>query len=275
MDRETVLIERQGRIAYVILNRPERLNAISHQLQVDLRSAWDEVRDDRSIRVAILRGSGRGFCAGADISGSRSERPTNLVEDAQRILFSIQTCMMAWDLPKPVIAQIHGACMGVGNMMASFTDIRIVADDARISPTPKVPIGGGMISPLWMYYAGAHRAKELSMSVSSEYTGKQAAAWNWANYSVPPGELEEFTFNMAKEIAKLSSDLLALKKQAVNHHMDAIGFRTAAILGAELDALAHDTDTSRFANRKLRELGIRGALEWWANEDGIPDDVEK
>ena len=280
MEDGPVLLEKQGRIAIVTLNRPEKLNAINAEVQQRLRAIWDEVAEDDSVRVAILKGSGRAFSAGADLTGGGSSRSTGegaaprrahgVAQDRQGIINStLKTGFMAWDLPKPVIGQIHGYCLGVANVLASLTDMRIVAEDAQIG-WPTLPLGGGLISPFWAWYAGPALAKEFSMTVGKKISGKEAAHWGWANRAVPLEELEVTTMTFAKEIAKVSSDLLAIKKAAINHQMESMGFRRGVMLGAEMDAIAHTTESTSYIAQKRAELGLRGTYEWWDTGEGIP-----
>src|SRR5437870_4497130 len=154
MDENPVIFEKQGRIALVTLNRPEKLNAINGTVQEQLRAAWTEVKNDDSIRVAILKGRGRAFSAGADLTGGGQAQARaaeqaegyaaprrSAARDRQGIVEgTLQTGFMAWDLPKPVISQIHGYCLGIANVLASLTDMRIVAEDALIG-WPTMPLG--------------------------------------------------------------------------------------------------------------------------------------
>ena len=267
-----VLLEKQGRIAIVTLNRPEKLNAINAEVQRRLRAIWEEIAEDDSVRVSILKGSGRAFSAGADLTGqgSEGEASTRRAHGRSRGSSSIlELGFMAWDLPKPVIGQIHGYCLGLGNILASLTDMRIVAEDAQIG-WPTLPTGGGLISPFWAWYAGPAKAKEFSMTAGKKISGKEAAHWGWANRAVPLEELEATTMAFAKEIAKVSSDLLAVKKAAINHQMESMGFRRGVMMGAEVSALARTNDSGTYIAQKRAELGLRGAFEWWKTGEGIP-----
>jgi enoyl-CoA hydratase len=277
-----VLYERVGRLALITLNRPEKLNAINAQMQGLLREGLTEAKADDSVRVVILRGRGRAFSAGADLGGGAprtgqegqpeaSRRPERgLASERQGNLDGLLTTgFMAWDLPKPVICQVQGYCLGIANVLATLTDMRIVAKDAQIG-WPSLPMGGALISPFWTWYAGPVKAKEFSMIIGKKISGDEAVSYGWANQAVPLDELESATMAFANEVAKVSSDLLAIKKAAINHQMESMGFRRGVMLAAEMNTMSHHTTPVGYVAQKRAELGLRGAYDWWEKEDGIP-----
>lgn len=269
---DLVRFERHGRVGHVVLNRPEKINALSRDLLAQLRETWREVAADSSVRVAILRGEGRGFSAGADLTQGRAPNAPpegDVVADRQGILDGLLgTCLMAWDLPKPVIAQVHGYCFAGGTLLALYTDMIFIAEDTVVG-WPKVPVGGGLIGPSWSWMVGPYRAKEFSLTVGHTFSGAQAVAMGWGNRAVPADRLAQETQEAAEKIAKLSSDLIAIKKAAVNKQMDARGFRTGIMHGAEMDAIAHTTHAVHVAREQIRARGLKGAIDWFQQE-GIP-----
>lgn len=268
-----VRVEREGRIGFVTLNRPEKLNAVNSQMIRELREAWATVREDDQMRVVILRGEGRAFCVGADLAvpplkdeyGAESD----VSQDRLRILDSFITLGQdTWTLPKPVIAQVHGYCIAGGTIMATFCDAIMIAEDTKVG-WPQLPVGGGLISPIWSWFIGPHKAKEFSFNVGATFTGAEAVAMGWGNRAVPAETLEAETLAMAQRVAKLPLDLLSVKKAAINHQMDAQGFSSAIRLGAEMNAIAHTSKAVDQTRDKIRELGVRGAIEWFQTGDGI------
>jgi enoyl-CoA hydratase len=264
MAGDLVLVERQGKVATVTLNRPEKLNALDPQMLGELREAWAEVAADDGSRVAILRGAGRAFCAGANLGG-RSKAPRPIVQDRQRVLDMVQTFLGAWDLPKPVISQVHGYCFAGGTLMASLTDIIIVGEDTLIG-WPRLPVGGGLIGPTWSWFVSPHRAKEFSFTIGFTMSGREAVDLGWGNRAVPAGDLERVTWEVAERIAKVPADILALKKAAHNQVMERRGFKAAVLSGAEIDAIVHETDHVRVVNKQIDTLGIKGAIDWFERE---------
>src|SRR4051794_26478283 len=108
-----VIYSRDERVAYITLNEPERLNALSPAILEAFDRAVDEFAGDAQARVAIIRGSGRAFCAGYSVGGGGT--PAALMDDRRLIRSRIQRWLRLWDLPKPFIAQVHGYCLGGGS----------------------------------------------------------------------------------------------------------------------------------------------------------------
>ena len=258
-----VLYERQGRLAYITLNRPERLNAFSPEQLVGLEAALSRAEADTEARVVVLRGNGRAFSAGFDVR-AREEEATDheddVVDDALRLHESIDFYMRIFNFPKPIIAQVHGYCLGIASQMVTMCDITIIAEDAKVG-VPSVPLGGGYISPMWSWLIGPKRAKEMSFTVGAQIDGKTASDWGWANRAVPADELESTVREMATRMANLPSKFLQLKKSSINRQVDIQGFSAAIRTGAEIDALLHFTDTTETVRASIRTQGLRSTIE--------------
>ena len=134
----TVQVERQGSVGIVTLNRPDRINAINNEIRARLPEALRELEHDGSVHAIVLHGgAARGFCAGADISEKRA--PETAIGARQRV--SVDVWVDAFDaVTKPVIAAVHGFCLGGGLEMALACDIRIASPDALFS-LPETGLG--------------------------------------------------------------------------------------------------------------------------------------
>jgi enoyl-CoA hydratase len=262
MEWKTVLYETDGAIGTITLNRPDKLNAFSGQMLTDFASALAHAEADETTRVIIIRGAGRGFSGGYDISpGEFSPADHTITEDRDWLHDATEHWLRVWEFPKPVIAEVHGVCSAGATMLAICCDITLVADDARII-WPALPIGGGLIGPLWTWLIGPKKAKEMSFIAGSEMSGVEAHFWGWANRSVPAAELHVVTRQMATRISRTPPDLLRIKKLAINRVMDVQGFRTVAMFGAEWDAIAHYSKGAADMTAKIKELGLKGAIAW-------------
>src|SRR3954452_1785792 len=168
---ETVLREDSECVATLTLNRPQRLNAITPELAEDLRSALAAAIADPEVRVIRLRGAGRSFCAGYDIGwGSESmteaqgDRPWGPMGDLRMMNSFVQDTYMAlWRSPKPVIAQVHGFCVGGGTHFALCSDLIVCAEDCRIG-YPPARVWGSPTTAMWTYRVGLERSKRLLLS---------------------------------------------------------------------------------------------------------------
>jgi enoyl-CoA hydratase len=255
-----VVYRRDGKIGYIALNRPEKLNAINDEMFEDFINALEEFSADSEARVAILYGEGTSFCVGMDLSPkARTAHGDSIIEDRERIQNAAETWLRLWDCPKPIIAQIHGYCIAGGTQPPIFCDLVAVADDATFG-WPKVPVGAGYISPMWAWAVGPRVAKEMSFIAGSTMTAQRAYETGYASLIFPPDQLEKGVRAVADQIALMAPELLRLKKLAINRVMELQGFRTAVLYGVEWDVIAHASEPVAKVRGWLRELGIKGAI---------------
>lgn len=265
MSTSLVTYRRDEHVAFLGLNRPEKLNAITPGLIADYRAALDQFISDPQARVAILYGEGRAFCVGMDLSPKYHTEPKDAGADRTYIEEMARDWLRMWDCPKPIIAQVHGFCFAGGTQLPICCDITVVAEDAVLG-WPKMPVGGGWISPMWSFLIGTQRAKLMSYSVGSEMTGLEAYEAGYASKVYPSETLAEETLALAREIAKLPSDVLRIKKYANNRVWERQGFREAVLGGAEWDAVAHSTETVHTARAWIAEHGLKGAIDKFKKE---------
>jgi len=249
------------------LNRPDKLNALNEELFQDFDAALDQFGADDEARVAILHGAGRAFCVGYDLSpsGATVSHQVTIIQDRERLQRNAERLLWLWDFPKPIIAQIHGYCLAGGTLIPIFCDVVAVAEDAVLG-WPKLPVGGGYIGPMWAWFVGPKKAKQMSFIAGSTMTGREAYEWGYANLIYPAAELAERTREVANEIAKMPSELLGVKKRAINRVMDVQGFRTSVMFGVEWDAILHEAPSVEELRRWIREHGLKGAIAKFLEE---------
>jgi enoyl-CoA hydratase len=260
---DNVLLERDGPVTWLILNRPHRLNAMNGGLLDDLAASLTDLADDKETKVIVIRGAGRAFCAGYDIERDEDEisglQHRSVVEDRRRLERNIEIFMLAWKHPKPVIAAVHGYCMAGGTQLATLCDITVVGDETQIG-VPSIPVGGGYVSPMWVPLVGPKRAKQLSFQAGQRISGATASMWGWANYSVPDDELFDNVTTLAHSIAKTPSEVLSIKKAAINRSADIMGWSTIMPLGAETDAFLHNTRSVQYLNEVIMRDGLKETI---------------
>jgi enoyl-CoA hydratase len=269
--RRLIVTTDRGSVRVLTLNRPEKANALSRPLLLELDAELDRARDDANVRVVVFRGAGKGFSSGADLDEGiaagreRNFTPREPMEDYRNLKWTLERWLKIWDFPKPTIAQIHGYCIGIAMQFAAVCDITLIAEDAIVQ-WPKIRGGGGYLSPFWVHLVGPKRAKEMSFISGSQIDGTTAAAWGWANHAVPRDELEQATIEMAARIAYSSSDILEIKKAAINRMVEGSGFRSNLLVGALNDAVPHASRIGETRHRTLGERGVRAANEQWSKE---------
>lgn len=255
---EHIRLEHEDDLTWLVLARPERANALSNELLDEFSDALESLKTTGGPVLAI-RGDGKGFSAGYDIGQVGVPKAPDPVADRDRLQRNLDRFLAIWDHPKPVIAAVHGYCIAGATQMCIYTDITIVADDARIGE-PGIPIGGGYIAPLWAPLVGPKRAKELSFVPGNTIDAATAVSWGWANHAVPADELLERVRGLAARIALTPPDVLRVKKLSVNRAMEAMGVRQAAGGVAEMDALLHTSPSVLAVRERIREEGLKQVI---------------
>lgn len=265
MEYTAILLERIDKVARVSLNRPDKMNALSETLMRELQDALLALDDDPEVSVIILRGAGRSFCAGYDITPekndyrSQTRKNMDITGDRKRLRRVVSRWFNAiWDLGTPVIAQVHGYCLAGGSELALMCDLIVAADDAKIGHPPVRSMG---VPPtnIYPYAMGLRKAKEM-MLTGDTLTGAQALELGIVNYACTAGELEQTTLALAQRIAKTPKEMLTLNKQSVNKAYEAMGIRLGAHLGVEYDTMGHFTKTAFDFWEVAERDGLKAAL---------------
>ncbi|MFK7733607.1 MAG: enoyl-CoA hydratase-related protein [Pseudomonadales bacterium] len=220
------------------LNRPEKRNALNHQLRGELMHALQHADADASIKVMIVRGAGSCFSAGYDLGGGNVGQPMpfhTAAGDSQWPRHVVETWMRIWDLGKPVIAQVHGYCLAGGSELATGCDLVYTAHNAKIGyPAVRFGVPDMQFHP-WLM--GMRRGMEMLLT-GDAVGAEEAVARGWATNSFPEEELEQNVVAMAQRIADVPADIVALNKRAVHRQMEAMGLRAGLRQGTEICALA-------------------------------------
>jgi enoyl-CoA hydratase len=264
---ETVAYSADDKIARIVLNRPERLNAINAQLISDFRDAVAAANDDPSVRVIVLSGAGQAFCAGYDLDwATRAEDATQRAmsgqwdpgRDYQMMSHNVRTFMSLWESPKPVIAQIHGWCVGGGTDMALCSDLIYAAEDAQIG-YPPARVWGEPTTVMWVYRLGLEHAKRLMLS-GEALSGTDAERLGLASKAVPTEDLSGVVDEMARKLATIPSNQLAMSKLLVNQAYENMGLRTSQLIGTVMDGLTRHTPEGIAWRDMAMKEGFREAV---------------
>jgi enoyl-CoA hydratase len=261
---DTVLYEAGDGVATLTLNRPERLNAITPDLIADFRARMAHALDDREVRVVRLRGAGRAFCAGYDIgwgaaSMARDEAgaPWDPIADYELMRGFVDAYMSLWRSPKPVVAQVHGACVAGGTDFALCSDLIVCSEDCRIG-YPPARVWGSPTTAMWMYRLGLERSKRLLLT-GDAIDGRRAVQWGLASEAVPEAELDEAGLALARRVALLPHNQAHMMKLLVNQAFEQMGLHTSQLVGTLLDGVArHTPEGVAFTRRGLED--VRGAV---------------
>jgi enoyl-CoA hydratase/carnithine racemase len=197
---EVVLKEVQKGVATLTLNRPERLNAWTQELERDYFAALGECTADEQVRVIVVTGAGRGFCAGADMQELQALNEDGIGEDQRNGARTAQTYPLT--IPKPIIAAINGPCAGIGLVQALMCDLRFAAEDAKLTTAfaRRGLVAEHGISWILPRLVGPARALDLLLS-GRVVLGREAAAMGLVNAAMPRETVLEQTLSYARDVA--------------------------------------------------------------------------
>ncbi len=269
MDYEVIIYEVERGRARITLNRPEKLNALSIQVQEELNHALWQADNDNRVHTVILRGAGRAFSAGYDLTprplaerdpDDHTREGRSFDDDAWRMEQGQRLRMAIFDMHKPVIAQIHGYCVAGGTDVALLCDMIIAADDTLIG-FPPARAQGALPNNMWLYNVGPQWAKRLMLS-GDFVTGADAAKIGLVLKAVPLDLLEQEVEGLADRLAMIDTELLSANKRIINIGLEIMGARTLQRIATENDARAHLAPSVAEFGARSREQGLKAALQW-------------
>jgi len=267
------------RIARLLLNRPERLNAINDDTPRELRAAVDWANANQEVHVIVVEGAGKGFCGGYDLAHfgegqiehpcQQEKSPWDPMVDYAYMKRNTEDFMALWRSPKPTIAKVHGAAVAGGSDIALCCDLLVMADDARIGYMP-TRVWGCPTTAMWTYRLGPARAKQL-MFTGDVIDGRKAADWGLANESVPLAELEAATLRLAQRIAGVPSSHLAMHKMVVNQIMLTMGLEQAQSMATVFDGITRHNPEGMWFRRYAQAEGFKEAVRLRDSGEPLPE----
>jgi enoyl-CoA hydratase len=270
------------RIARLLLNRPERLNAINEDTPRELRAAVEWANADDEVHVIVVEGAGKGFCGGYDLSHfgqgdidhpcQQERTPWDPMVDYACMKRNTEDFMALWRSPKPTIAKVHGAAVAGGSDIALCCDLLVMAEDARIGYMP-TRVWGCPTTAMWTYRLGPTRAKQL-MFTGDTIDGRTALAWGLANEVVSAAALEGATMALAARIAGVPRGHLAMHKMVVNQVLLTMGLEQAQSLATVFDGITRHNPEGMWFRRYAQAEGFKAAVEWRDSGRPIPEGDE-
>jgi enoyl-CoA hydratase len=272
---ETLLYVVADQVATITLNRPEQLNTIIPPMPEEVQDAVTVAVRDPEVKVIVLRGAGRAFCAGYDFGGGFAHWDDQITTEGEwdpgkdfafataPALSPTQQFMSVWRSPKPVIAQVHGWCVGGGSDFALCADLVVASEDAVIG-TPYSRMWGSYLSGMWLYRLGLTKAKEVALT-GRPFTGVEAVEAGLINQAVPFAQLETTVAALAADLASIPSSQLAAMKLVVNQAYENMGLASTQTLGPILDGLMRNTPDARDFIQAAERDGVRSMV---ARRDG-------
>ncbi len=201
----------QNYVGYITLNRPEQLNTFTYTLATELKDALKKMDNDSKVRVIILKGSGRAFCAGIDVSGLKDK---STLEYRQWVEAMEEPLVFISQMKKPVIAQVNGAAVANGCGLVAACDLAIASNKSKFGLTA-INVGLNCVGPVVAVMRSVGRKRALELLLTGDVIGaEEAKAIGLINRVVEPSTLEEKTKKWAYELAQKSPIALQLAKSA-------------------------------------------------------------
>ena len=262
MSSETVLFERRGPAAWLILNRPDKLNAMNGDMVRELRSRLVEVEKDETVKVVVLGGAGRAFSAGYDISEEVKDKIVGAEQWRSVLEVDVELAMQLWALPRPTIAAVRGWCLAGACELAMACDMIVATSDARFGE-PEIRYGSGPVALLMPFVLGQKKTNEL-LFTGDTISADEAQRCGLVNRVVDGGDLDAAVDELVGKIAPTPLPILRLTKLALVRAYEAMGLRSAVASNLDLSAIlnAAETPEQHEFDRIVANDGLKAALKW-------------
>jgi enoyl-CoA hydratase len=259
---DVVLYERRGPAAWVTLNRPDKLNAISSEVVDGLRESWRRAAEDDEVKVLVLTGAGRAFSAGYDIAEEVEQEISGAERWREVLAADVELTMELWSLPKPTIAAVRGWCLAGACELAMACDLVVASDDAQFGE-PEIRYGSGPVTLLMPFVLGQKKTNEL-LFTGDAIGATEAERLGLVNVVVSADALEDAVEELIRKIAPTPLPVLRLTKLALVRAQEAMGLRAAVGANLDISAMLNAAETPE--QREFDEIaareGLKAALAW-------------
>jgi len=274
----TITYDVRDATAYLTLNRPERLNAIDDMMPGEIRAAVEQANADDEVRVLVIQGAGRAFCAGYDLKEFaeggvndrwRQTQPWDPIRDYREMRQNTDDFFTLWRSLKPTIAKVQGYAVAGGSDIALSCDLVVMANDAKIG-YPPARVWGCPTTAMWVYRLGAERAKRMLLT-GDTIDGVTAAAWGLVVESVPADELDAAVEHLADRIAGVPTNQLVMQKLMINQALDNMGLQGTQLLATLFDGITRHSPEGMWFKQLAEREGFHAAVEWRDSGRPIPN----
>jgi enoyl-CoA hydratase len=279
MTYSSIRYEVTQRVARIVLDRPDRLNAIDDAMPGEIRRAVEAANADDRVHVIVVEGAGRSFCAGYDLKhyaetpGGDGQRvpgqPWDPMADYRFMRRNTDDFMALWRSYKPTVAKVRGHAVAGGSDIALCCDIVVMAEDARIGYMP-ARVWGCPTTAMWVHRLGAERAKRLLLT-GDTIDGRTAADWGLVAEAVPAADLDDAVDALAQRIGGVPRNQLMMQKLVVNGVVEAMGLQAAQTLSTVFDGVARHSPEGVWFKEYAEAHGFHEAVRWRDSGEPLPD----
>lgn len=259
---ERIEFARQPPLAVIAFNRPEVRNALDRRTHLEVIRMLAEVEQDDEVRAVVLRGNGPGFSSGFDFSSQVAEVNVSPQIRRTRARSEMEFILSIWSVSKPVVAAVHGFCIGLALDVMLACDLVVAAESCRFGE-PEVKNADKSSVLLLPWVIGLRRAKQLILT-GDIITAREAGQLGLVNWVVPDAECFPEAERVARKIARLPREVIRLSKESLNHVQEIMGLHQSIRYNLETFVLAKLVDAPERTEfrRIMKDSGIRAALKW-------------
>jgi enoyl-CoA hydratase len=287
VEYQSITYQTEGRVATVVLNRPERLNAIDAHMPGEIADAVGRANADDSVHVIVLTGAGRGFCSGYDLKESAETKgevtgsqlagegggPWDPMRDFYMMDHNTQCFMSLWRSYKPTVAKINGPAVAGGSDIALCCDLIVMAEDAVIG-YPPARVWGCPTTAMWVYRLGAQLAKRM-LFTGDLITGREAQELGLCLEAVPLSELDARVDALVQRIAGVPKNQLMMHKLMINQTYENMGLRNTQMFATLFDGITRHSPEGVWFKRRAEEAGFKQAIAERDSGEPIADEASR
>jgi enoyl-CoA hydratase len=264
---KSILYRKEGRVAHIILNRPQHFNAIDHYMPGEIEKAVEIANFDPDVHVIILSGSGKSFCSGYDLQMyAETKRPTvgsqnmpwDPLIDYQLMHKNTLNFMSLWRSLKPVICKIQGYAVAGGSDIALCCDIIVMAEDSKIG-YPPARVWGCPTTMMWVYRLGLENAKRMLLT-GDVIDAKEAKSMGLVTSVVPASKLDDEVMRIADRVSSIPKNQLMMQKLVVNKAYEMMGIGVTQTLATLMDGVARHSPEGVLFKQRCEEVGFKKAV---------------
>lgn len=267
MDFKTIRYDVEGRIARIVLNRPDRLNAINDDMPAEIAAAVDRADSDDDIHVIVLEGAGEAFCAGYDLKHYAEGDSTNIytqampwdpMRDYRLMKRNTEQFFRLWRCYKPTICKVHGYAVAGGSDIALSCDMLLMAEDAKIG-YPPARVWGCPTTAMWVYRLGPQLAKRM-LFTGDLIDGRTAAAYGLALEAVPADKLDARVLELAERMAGVPNNQLMMQKLMINQALENMGLENTQMIATLFDGITRHSPEGLWFKELAENQGFHAAV---------------
>lgn len=282
MPFQSIAYSVEGRVATIMLNRPDALNAIDEHMPTELSQAVDMANRDKGVHVIVLTGAGRAFCSGYDLkhyaqtpgaNEGQQEMPWDPMVDFDLMYGNTEKFMSLWRSHKPTIAKVNGYAVAGGSDIALCCDLVVMSEDGKIG-YPPARVWGIPTPAMWVYRLGAEKAKRM-LFTGDLVTGVEAKEMGLVLDAVPADQLDATVEKLAARMAGVPRNQLMMSKLMINSAFDNMGLKTTQMFATLFDGVARHSPEGVWFKERAEEVGFKQAVQERDSGDPIAPGVSR